>query len=98
MKVQNAIGTIATAAGIIGIFVSFLIEKSEFDPTAFALSMVSIFIAIVGIALILQQPPKAHHRHKQQRSRAASFLIIQNQMCAYVYPATNHAIESKFAA
>jgi len=80
MKVQNTIGTIATAAGIIGIFVSFLIERSEFDPTAFALSMVSIFIAIVGIALILQQPPKPHHRPKQQRSRTASIWIIHNQM------------------
>ena len=38
-------------------------EALKFDPTAFALSMVSIFIAVVGIALVLQQPSKAQQKH-----------------------------------
>jgi hypothetical protein len=57
-----------TVAGVLGIFVSFVIEKSEFDPTAFALSMVSIFIAVIGIALILQ-PPAKQVTHKRTRKR-----------------------------
>jgi len=65
METHAAIGSIATVAGVMGIFISFLIEKSEFDPTAFALSMVSIFIAIVGIAVVLQQPSK--HQKSQKR-------------------------------
>jgi len=68
MGLQNTIGSIATVGGIIGIFVSFLIEKSEFDPTSFALSMVSIFIAIVGIALVLQQPAKTRSAHKRKKA------------------------------
>jgi hypothetical protein len=46
-----------TGIRILGIFISFVIQQSEFDPTSLALSIASIFIAIVGIALILQ-PPK----------------------------------------
>jgi len=68
MEVQNIIGSIATAGGIIGIFVSFIIGKSELDPTAFALSMISIFIAIIGIALVLQQPSKTHQTHKRRKT------------------------------
>jgi hypothetical protein len=58
MTLQTTIGSAVTVVGVLGIFVSFIIEKSEFDPTAFALSMVSIFIAVVGIALIFQPPAK----------------------------------------
>ena len=68
MEVQNTIGSVATVGGMIGIFVSFVIGKSELDPTAFALSMISIFIAIVGIALILQQPSKARQTHKRRKT------------------------------
>jgi len=68
MELQSVIGWVATVAGVMGILISFLIEKSEFDPTAFALSMVSIFIAVVGIALVLQQPSNAQQKRKQRKS------------------------------
>jgi len=58
MNTPTSIGSIITVGGVLGIFISFIIQRSEFDPTAFALSIVSIFIAIVGIALILQPPVK----------------------------------------
>jgi hypothetical protein len=45
MKLQTTIGSAVTVTGVLGIFISFVIQKSEFDPTAFALSIVSIFIA-----------------------------------------------------
>ena len=65
MDLHTRVGFIIAVTGVLGIFISFVIQKSEFDPIAFALSMVSIFIAIVGIALILQPPvnqniPKKH--------------------------------------
>jgi hypothetical protein len=69
MELQIAIGSVATVAGVVGIFISFLIEKSEFDPTAFALSMVSIFIAVVGIALILQQPAKPQEKQRRKHKK-----------------------------
>ena len=63
MELQIIVGYVATVAGVLGIVISFLIEKTEFDPTAFALSMVSIFIAVVGIALVLQEPSKTQQKH-----------------------------------
>jgi hypothetical protein len=45
-----------TIAGLVGMFTSFVIQKGDFDPTAFGVAIASIFIAIVGVALILEQP------------------------------------------
>jgi len=45
-----------TIAGLGGMFISFVIQKGDFDPTAFGVAIASIFIAIVGVALILEQP------------------------------------------
>jgi multisubunit Na+/H+ antiporter MnhG subunit len=73
MELETTIGSIGTVAGVLGIFISFIIQKSEFDPTAFALSMVSIFIAIVGIALILQPHAKqGTHDRKRKSTRTKS--------------------------
>jgi hypothetical protein len=73
MELQATIGSVATVAGVLGIFISFVIQKSEFDPTAFALSMVSIFIAIVGIALILRPHAKqGTHDRKRKSTRTKS--------------------------
>ena len=40
-------GSVLAIGRVLGIVISFVIEKSDVDPTSFALSMVSIFIAIV---------------------------------------------------
>ena len=74
MNPQTSIGSIITVGGVLGIFISFIIQRSEFDPTAFALSIVSIFIAIVGIALILQPPIKQDTTKNNDKSHHASLL------------------------
>jgi len=77
MNTQTGIGSIITVVGVLGIFISFIIQKSELDPTAFALSIVSIFIAIVGIALILQPPVKQNTKsvNATKLSRSGSLRL-----------------------
>jgi len=58
-KLQNAVGAVLTALGLIGIFVSFSVQKSDFDPTAMMIAFVSISVSIVGIALIIERPNSA---------------------------------------
>jgi hypothetical protein len=65
MQIQWVSGYILATVGIIGIFASFVIQKSEFDPTSFSLSIMSIFIAIAGIALILQPADDGEHPRKR---------------------------------
>ena len=67
MQTTNLVGCIVTVAGLLGILISFIIQSSDFDPTSFALSIVSIFIAIGGITLILQ-PTRTQNR-KARRKR-----------------------------
>lgn len=57
MRTEHAIGYALTVAGLIGILVSFAIQKSEFDPTAFGVAIAAIFLAIVGIAMALERDP-----------------------------------------
>lgn len=71
---QTLFGYFLTAIGILGIFISFVIQKSEYDPTAFALSMVSILIAIVGITLILQ-PPNGKSPTRTRRKKTSSIKL-----------------------
>lgn len=71
MKLQTTIGSAVTVAGVLGIFISFAIEKSEFDPIAFALSLVSIFIAVIGIAIILQSPARQEIHERSSKRRKA---------------------------
>jgi hypothetical protein len=47
---------LVTALGIIGIFVSFTVQKSDVDPIAMMIAFASIAISIVGISLILDTP------------------------------------------
>ena len=55
-KVQQAIGILILAAGLIGIYVSFTIQKSDVDPNAMMVAFGSIATSIVGIAIILETP------------------------------------------
>ena len=77
MDLHTRVGFIIAVTGVLGIFISFVIQKSEFDPIAFALSMVSIFIAIVGIALILQPPVKQNTKsvNATKLSRSGSLRL-----------------------
>ena len=34
MELQATIGSVATVAGVLGIFISFVIQKSEFDNSS----------------------------------------------------------------
>jgi len=74
MPNQTLLGYFLTTIGILGILTSFVIQKSEFDPTAFALSMVSILIAIVGITLILQ-PPNGRSPTRTRRKKTPSIKL-----------------------
>jgi len=61
-------GAIMAGVGLIGVFVSFVIQKGEFDPTALGLSIGSIFLAIMGIAWMLGSPSEGA-RKKPLKSR-----------------------------
>jgi hypothetical protein len=55
-KAQSGIGFLLLAFGLIGILVSFTVQKSEIDPTAMMIALVSIAVSIVGISIILEAP------------------------------------------
>jgi len=56
LKLQTTAGIVLTAIGLIGIFISFSIQKSDVDPTALTVAFASISISIVGISLIIGDP------------------------------------------
>lgn len=56
MQTMTLVGWIITGAGLVGMVISFVIQQGDFDPTAFGVAIASIFLAIVGIALVLEQP------------------------------------------
>lgn len=39
MQTQTTVGYALTAIGVAGVFVSFAIQQSDIDPTAFSLAM-----------------------------------------------------------
>jgi len=55
-KPQTLIGVALTVIGLVGIFISFQIQKSDIDPTALTVAFASISISIVGIGLIIGDP------------------------------------------
>ena len=55
-KRQTAAGIILAVIGLIGILVSFSIQKSDVDPTALTVAFASISVSIVGISLIIGDP------------------------------------------
>jgi len=55
-KTQTIAGVLVTAIGLIGIFTSFQIQKSDVDPVALMIAFASIATSIVGISLILDTP------------------------------------------
>jgi hypothetical protein len=52
-------GVLVTALGLIGIFISFSVQKSDVDPTAIMIALASIATSIVGISLILETPTRS---------------------------------------
>jgi uncharacterized membrane protein YczE len=56
LKLQAAFGAILTAVGLVGIFISFSVQKSDVDPTALMIAFVSISVSIIGISLIIENP------------------------------------------
>ena len=60
LKIETTAGIILTVIGLVGIFISFSIQKSDVDPTALTIAFVSISISIVGISFIIGDPrPRA---------------------------------------
>ncbi|HKM76788.1 MAG TPA: hypothetical protein VJZ32_10245 [Candidatus Bathyarchaeia archaeon] len=66
-------GMVMTAVGLIGVFVSFVIQKSELDPTALGVAISSIFLATIGIGWMLGSPSETEHKKtskiRHQRAR-----------------------------
>jgi len=59
-KLQTTAGIVLTVIGLVGIFISFSIQKSDVDPTALTVAFASISASIVGLSLIIGDPtPKA---------------------------------------
>ena len=58
-KAQTRAGVLITTLGLIGIFVSFTVQKSDVDPVAMMIAFVSIATSIVGISLILETPVRS---------------------------------------
>ncbi|MGA2626358.1 MAG: hypothetical protein ABSF63_04760 [Candidatus Bathyarchaeia archaeon] len=56
LKLQTAAGTALTIVGLVGILISFQVQKSDIDPTALMIAFVSISISIIGISLIIENP------------------------------------------
>jgi hypothetical protein len=53
----NTVGYVLTAVGIFGVLISLAGETSDYvDPVTFTFATVSIFVAIVGIALAFKMP------------------------------------------
>jgi hypothetical protein len=64
VKLQELSGIVLTAIGVVGILISFQIQKSEVDPTALTIAFASISISIVGLSLIIGDPKPAGAPHK----------------------------------
>ena len=56
IKLQVAAGTVLTVVGLVGILISFQVQKSDIDPTALMIAFVSISVSIIGISLIIENP------------------------------------------
>ena len=55
-KLQTAAGIVLTAVGLVGVLISFSIQKSDVDPTALTVAFASISVSIVGISLVIGDP------------------------------------------
>jgi len=56
MKFQTASGIVLTVIGLVAIFISFSIQKSDVDLTALTVAFAGISISIVGLSLIIGDP------------------------------------------
>ena len=56
LKLQTSAGIVLTVIGLVGIFISFSIQKSDVDPTALTVAFASISTSIVGLSLIIGDP------------------------------------------
>jgi len=55
-NLQTTVGIVLTVIGLVGMLVSFSIQKSDVDPTALTVAFASISVSIVGISLIIGDP------------------------------------------
>lgn len=72
IKIQAAVGILLTAVGLIGIFISFSVQKSDIDPTAMMIAFVSISVSIVGISLIIENPASPKKGTSESKSKLNS--------------------------
>lgn len=56
LRKERTVGYVLTGAGLVGVLISFIIQTSDFDPTAFGIAIFAVIVAIVGISLVLESP------------------------------------------
>jgi hypothetical protein len=68
-KIQQVVGFVILAIGLIGIFVSFSVQTSDVDPNAMMIAFGSIATSIVGIAIVIETPiPKQNKTHMEKQT------------------------------
>jgi hypothetical protein len=69
LKMQSAVGAALTVVGLVGILISFSVQKSDIDPTALMIAFVSISVSIIGISLIIENPASPKNESSQSSDR-----------------------------
>jgi hypothetical protein len=69
LKLQTAAGTALTIVGLVGILISFQVQKSDIDPTALMIAFVSISISIIGISLIIENPASPRNNASESNNK-----------------------------
>ena len=66
---QSAVGAALTLVGLVGILISFSVQKSDIDPTALMIAFVSISVSIIGISLIIENPASPKNESSQSNHK-----------------------------
>ena len=69
LKMQSAVGAALTLVGLVGILISFSVQKSDIDPTALMIAFVSISVSIIGISLIIENPASPKNESAQSNHK-----------------------------
>ena len=64
-KLETIVGIVLTVIGLIAIFVSWTIQKSDVDPKALTVAFLGIAVSIVGISLIIGDPNQPRDTPRQ---------------------------------
>ena len=69
LKLQSAVGAVLTVVGLVGMLISFSVQKSDVDPTALMIAFVSISVSIIGISLIIENPTSPKNKSSESNHK-----------------------------